>query len=65
MTSWNNATHFHDITPAFKYPKVVIPAKAGIQQNPGCWIYIPDLIRDRHDEVGYLVTRLIIESRKA
>jgi len=26
------------ITPAVKYPKVVIPAKAGIQEDTGCRI---------------------------
>jgi len=28
----------NDITPVVKYPKVVIPAKAGIQKSTGCRI---------------------------
>jgi len=31
------------ITPADKYPKFVIPAQAGIQQNTGCRSKIPSL----------------------
>jgi len=27
-----------NITPAIKYLKIVIPAKAGIQEYTGCWI---------------------------
>jgi len=41
------------ITPAVKYPKVVIPAKAGIQKKH----LMPD--QARHDGVGYLAARLI------
>ena len=41
------------ITPAVKYPKVVIPAKAGIQKNTGC------RIKSGMTEFGYLDTGLI------
>ncbi len=41
------------IAPTNKYPKVVIPAEAGIQR----YYWMPD--RVRHDEAGYLIAGLI------
>jgi hypothetical protein len=42
-----------NITPAVKYPTVVIPAKAGIQKGTGC------RIKSGMTEFGYLFAGLI------
>jgi hypothetical protein len=54
---------FAHITPAIKYLKVVIPAKAGIQKNTGCPRLTTcrgRLIKSGMTEFGYLVAGLII-----
>jgi hypothetical protein len=45
------------ITPATRYPKAVIPAKAGIQEDTGC------RIKSGMTKLGYLFAGLIIFSR--
>ena len=45
------------ITPAIKYLNIVIPAKAGIQEGPGC------RIKSGMTELDYLVASLIFGTK--